>query len=218
MRCAWLVVTWICTSVRGRVPDLDTLSVTRVPKLVDRSRRQSQLFVEHHEVTVNIVNPLTSEVVYSVQGAGEYSLSEREVLGFGSTASYDATLNGKVLDPHRENNHHSRRPPDVLATLSVLAQMSLLLAASGFYVMPVSLVDETLRLNGMQVADDSHQIALPKLREIFGADAVLYVTVKSYGAVYRVVSSEAVVAMDAKLVDLRNSQLLWEGSARASSA
>jgi len=40
----------------------------------------------------------TSEVVYSVQGAGEYSLSEREVIGFGSTAGYDATLNGKVLD------------------------------------------------------------------------------------------------------------------------
>lgn len=54
--------------------------------------------VAYAKVTLNIVNPLTSEVVYSVQGAGEYSLSEREVLGFGSTASYDATLNGKVLD------------------------------------------------------------------------------------------------------------------------
>ena len=31
-------------------------------------------------------------------GAGEYSLSNREVVGFGGTASYDATLNGKVLD------------------------------------------------------------------------------------------------------------------------
>lgn len=54
--------------------------------------------VAYARVTLNIVNPLTSEVVYSTQGAGEYSLSEREVLGFGSTASYDATLNGKVLD------------------------------------------------------------------------------------------------------------------------
>jgi curli biogenesis system outer membrane secretion channel CsgG len=36
--------------------------------------------------------------VYSTAGAGEYSLSNREVLGFGGTASYDATLNGKVLD------------------------------------------------------------------------------------------------------------------------
>lgn len=54
--------------------------------------------VAYAKVTLNIVNPVTSEVVHSVQGAGEYSLSEREVLGFGSTASYDATLNGKVLD------------------------------------------------------------------------------------------------------------------------
>jgi curli biogenesis system outer membrane secretion channel CsgG len=37
-------------------------------------------------------------VVYSVQGAGEYALNNREVVGFGSTASYDSTLNGKVLD------------------------------------------------------------------------------------------------------------------------
>jgi len=36
--------------------------------------------------------------MYSVQGAGEYALSNREVIGFGGTASYDATLNGKVLD------------------------------------------------------------------------------------------------------------------------
>lgn len=54
--------------------------------------------VAYAKVTLNIVNSLTSEVVYSVQGAGEFSLSSRDVVGFGSTASYDATLNGKVLD------------------------------------------------------------------------------------------------------------------------
>lgn len=54
--------------------------------------------VAYAKVTLNVVNSQTSEVVYSVQGAGEYSLSAREVVGFGSTASYDATLNGKVLD------------------------------------------------------------------------------------------------------------------------
>lgn len=54
--------------------------------------------VAYAKVALNIVNVTTSEVVYSVQGAGEYELSNREVLGFGGTASYDATLNGKVLD------------------------------------------------------------------------------------------------------------------------
>ena len=54
--------------------------------------------IAYSKVTVNVVNVLTSEVVYSVQGAGEYALSNREVLGFGGAAGYDSTLNGKVLD------------------------------------------------------------------------------------------------------------------------
>lgn len=54
--------------------------------------------IAYSKVSINVVNIQTSEVVYSVQGAGEYSLSNREVLGFGGTASYDSTLNGKVLD------------------------------------------------------------------------------------------------------------------------
>jgi curli biogenesis system outer membrane secretion channel CsgG len=54
--------------------------------------------VAYAKVNLNIVNTLTSEVVFSSQGAGEFSLSEREIIGFGGTASYDSTLNGKVLD------------------------------------------------------------------------------------------------------------------------
>jgi curli biogenesis system outer membrane secretion channel CsgG len=54
--------------------------------------------VAYAKITLNIVNSLTSEVVFSARGAGEYELSTREVLGFGGTSSYDATLNGKVLD------------------------------------------------------------------------------------------------------------------------
>jgi curli biogenesis system outer membrane secretion channel CsgG len=52
----------------------------------------------YSKVTINVVDVRTSRVVHSVQGAGEYALSNREVVGFGGTASYDSTLNGKVLD------------------------------------------------------------------------------------------------------------------------
>jgi curli biogenesis system outer membrane secretion channel CsgG len=62
--------------------------------LLGRGKKQ----VAYAKITLNVVNPLTSEVVYSARGAGEYELSNREVLGFGGTAGYDATLNGKVLD------------------------------------------------------------------------------------------------------------------------
>lgn len=54
--------------------------------------------IAYAKVGLNIVDVSTSVVVHSVQGSGEYSLSNREIIGFGGTASYDSTLNGKVLD------------------------------------------------------------------------------------------------------------------------
>lgn len=54
--------------------------------------------IAYAKVMINVVDVTTSEIVYSSQGAGEYALSEREVLGFGSNAGYDSTLNGKVLN------------------------------------------------------------------------------------------------------------------------
>ena len=54
--------------------------------------------VAYAKVAINIVNVTTSEVVFSVQGAGEYKLSNREALGFGGTSGHDSPLNGKVLD------------------------------------------------------------------------------------------------------------------------
>lgn len=52
----------------------------------------------YSKVSLNVVDTLTSEIIYSTQGAGEYALSNREVLGFGGTAGYDSTLSGKVLN------------------------------------------------------------------------------------------------------------------------
>ena len=54
--------------------------------------------VAYAKVALNVVDVRTSEVVYSSQGAGEFALSNREIAGFGGTAGYDATLNGKVLN------------------------------------------------------------------------------------------------------------------------
>ena len=54
--------------------------------------------VAYSKVALNVVDVKTSEIVYSAQGAGEYALSNREVVGFGGTAGYDSTLNGKVLN------------------------------------------------------------------------------------------------------------------------
>lgn len=108
--------------------------------------------------------------------------------------------------------------PDVLATNSVLAQVSLPLAESGYYVFPVTLVNETFKQNGLVNPAEMHDVKLQKLREIFGADTALYITVKQYGTTYTVISSESRVTAEARLIDLRSEQVLWSGSATASSA
>ena len=52
----------------------------------------------YSKVSLYVVDTRTTEVVCSAQGAGEVELSDMEVAGFGTSASYDSTLNGKVLD------------------------------------------------------------------------------------------------------------------------
>ncbi|WP_051516734.1 DUF799 domain-containing protein [Herbaspirillum sp. RV1423] len=107
--------------------------------------------------------------------------------------------------------------PDVAATYGMLSQVTYPLAESGYYVLPVTLVDETFKQNGLTTPADIHNVAPAKLREIFGADAGLYVDVQKYGSSYIVVNSVTMVTAEAKLLDLRTGKVLWEGSATASS-
>lgn len=105
--------------------------------------------------------------------------------------------------------------PDVNAGYSVYSQVTYPLAEAGYYVLPVALVDETFKQNGLANAADIHNVALDKLQDIFGADAALYVTVTNYGATYTVVNSVVVVTANAKLVDLKTGAVLWSGAASA---
>ncbi|MBA0171625.1 hypothetical protein EXT60_12480 [Pectobacterium carotovorum subsp. carotovorum] len=107
--------------------------------------------------------------------------------------------------------------PDVKASYSLLSQVTYPLAESGYYVLPVAVVDETFKQNGLSTAADIHALSTAKLQQIFGADAALYLDVKEYGTSYIVINSETRVSADARLVDLRTGKLLWSGSATASS-
>lgn len=107
--------------------------------------------------------------------------------------------------------------PDVRATPAVWSHATLPLAEAGYYVLPVTLVDETLRQNGIQTPGEAHEIATNKLREVFGADAAVYLRVLRYGSSYRVVDSETRVEVEGRIVDLRSQQLLWTGRAVATS-
>ncbi len=98
------------SDLKGRVQQLKGADFVITGDVTEFGRKEvgdQQLFgilgrgktqIAYSKVSLNVVNTATSEVVYSAQGAGEYALSNREIVGFGSTASYDSTLNGKVLD------------------------------------------------------------------------------------------------------------------------
>jgi curli biogenesis system outer membrane secretion channel CsgG len=62
--------------------------------ILGRGRQQ----LAYSRVNLYVVDIRSSAVVLSVSGAGETTLSDMEVIGFGTSASYDSTLNGKVLD------------------------------------------------------------------------------------------------------------------------
>lgn len=96
--------------IRGAQQQLQGAQIVLTGDVTEFGRRttgDTQLFgilgygkkqVAYTKVALNVVDVQTSRIIYSVQGAGEYELSNREIIGFGSSAGYDATLNGKVLN------------------------------------------------------------------------------------------------------------------------
>jgi hypothetical protein len=108
--------------------------------------------------------------------------------------------------------------PEVNATPGVWSSATLPLSEAGYYVLPVTLVDETFRQNGILAANDAQDIPLPKLREFFGADAAVYMKIKKYGTSYAVIASETRVEIEGRIIDLRSGELLWQGKAVATSA
>lgn len=110
------------------------------------------------------------------------------------------------------------KSPDIKATFSIYSHITAPLSEAGYYVLPVAVVNETFKQNGLLNAEEIREVPPNKLYETFGADTVLYIDVTEYGSSYKVISSEVVVAASATLVDLRTGKELWKGVARASSA
>ena len=104
---------------------------------------------------------------------------------------------------------------DVRGTYGYLSTVTMPLAEMGYYVFPVAVVDQFMKENGLPTAGEMHQIPLDKIRDIVGADAVLYLTLKQYGSKYEVITSATTVTAEARLVDTKTGLTLWAGVATA---
>jgi hypothetical protein len=87
------------------------------------------------------------------------------------------------------------------------------LAEMGYYVFPVAVVDNFMKDNGLPTPYEMHGVSLSKIKEVFAADAVLYLHINDWGQKYQVLSSNTVIQVSARLVDVNSGETLWQSSA-----
>ncbi|MFK7996028.1 MAG: DUF799 domain-containing protein [Granulosicoccus sp.] len=98
---------------------------------------------------------------------------------------------------------------DLNASYSWLTTASRPVAEKGFYVFPVAVIDEFMKENGLPNPEDMHAAPLNKFGEIFGADAVMYVTIEEFGQKFELLQSVTRVTTRAELLDVKTGRVIW---------
>lgn len=101
---------------------------------------------------------------------------------------------------------------EIQAPYTFLSTISVPLAEKGYYVFPVAVIDTLMKENGLPTPAEMNNVPLDKIREIIGADAVLYVKLQEWGQKFEVLSSRAVVRFSLRLVDTQTGTELWTAS------
>jgi len=70
---------------------------------------------------------------------------------------------------------------------------------SGYYVFPYEVTSEVLKMEGIYDAELLKDLSVTKFREYFGADAVLFTTIKKWDISYIVIASNLTVSIDCEL-------------------
>lgn len=87
------------------------------------------------------------------------------------------------------------------------------LADRGYYVMPVEATAAMLHAEGITDGAMLAKTDPRKFHEFFGADGVMFVTLKAWDTSYVVIQSSVTVSMEYRLVSTRTGDLLWETAA-----
>ena len=98
---------------------------------------------------------------------------------------------------------------DVMAPTSVLATLPFSLAEKGYYTFPVNTVKVLLEGEGYYEPAEVHAAPPESLAALFGADAILYVTIHEWTSEYVLLATTTIVDFEYKIVD-SSGQLLWQ--------
>ena len=84
------------------------------------------------------------------------------------------------------------------------------LAFTGYYTFPYPITSEILKMEGIYDTELLVNLPLSKFKEYFGADAVLFTTIKKWNLSYLVLASTLTVSIDCKLKSTTSNQILWK--------
>lgn len=84
------------------------------------------------------------------------------------------------------------------------------LAFTGYYTFPYTITSEILKMEGIYDTELLVNLPLSKFKEYFGADAVLFTTIKKWDLSYMVLASTLTVSIDCKLKSTTSNQILWK--------
>ena len=98
---------------------------------------------------------------------------------------------------------------DVNAPDYFLATIATPLAERGYYVFPVNMVKSVLSDDGLSDANLVHAGDPRRLGELFGADAVMYISIERWDARYAVLSTAVTVELTYTIKSAHTGQELW---------
>ena len=99
---------------------------------------------------------------------------------------------------------------DVDAPSYVLAALPVPIAEKGYYVFPVNTTKYVLEQEGFYEGERSHQQPTETLAKLFGADAILYVTILRWDAQYAFIATTVTVEFDYRLVSKDGTEIWSE--------
>lgn len=105
------------------------------------------------------------------------------------------------------------RSLDVDAPNYLLSTLSVPLAEKGYYVFPVNTAKVVLEQEGFYEGERIHQQPPADLARLFGADAVLYVTINRWDAQYALITTVVTVDFDYR-IHAKDGTRIWQASQR----
>ena len=127
------------------------------------------------------------------------------------------------ITPYDYSNLRAEKPKSVLVVPAVnrtvdvdapdyfLSTISKPLAERGYYVYPVHAVKRVMEDDGLNDADLVHGADPARLGTLFGADAILYVSIERWDAQYIVLSTTVTVDFNYVMKSATTGATLWEG-------